>query len=108
MKEQLHGKHLDEMLYSLKLSRTLPADRNRPDVIEGRQEYAKWFLQLANIHVFVDELGFNIMTARTQGRARVGERAYSRDVQSKGTQHYSLLGGLKPLVWCITPFRWVG
>ena len=60
-KPQVHertiGKHLDGMLYSLKLSRILPADRNRPDVVEGRHDYANWFLEEANIHhpVFIDE-----------------------------------------------------
>jgi hypothetical protein len=48
-KPQVHertiGKHLDRMLYSLKLSRILPADRNRPDVIEGCHKYANWFFE---------------------------------------------------------------
>ena len=61
------------MLYSLKLSRILPIDRNRPDVVERRHDYANWFLEEANIHhpVFIDECGFNIWTARSQGQARV-------------------------------------
>ena len=89
-KPQVHertiGKHLDGMLYSLKLSRILPADRNRPDVVEGRHDYANWFLEEANIHhpVFIDECGFNIWTARSQGRARVGERAYRQVCGQKG------------------------
>ncbi|CAB4021077.1 Hypothetical predicted protein, partial [Paramuricea clavata] len=89
-KPQVHertiGKHLDGMLYWLELSRILPADRNRPDVIEGRHEYANCFLEEANIHhpVFIDECGFNIWTARSQGRARVGERAYRQVCGQKG------------------------
>ena len=89
-KPQVHertiGKHLGGMLYSLKLSRILPADRNRPDVVEGRHDYANWFLEEANIHhpVFIDECGFNIWTARNQGRARVGERAYRQVCGQKG------------------------
>ena len=72
------------MLYSLKLSRTLLADRNRPDVIEGRHEYANWLLQEANIHhpVFIDECGFK--PARTQERARVEECAYRQLCGQKG------------------------
>ena len=80
------GKHLDGMLYSLKLSRILPADRNRPDVVQGRHDYANWFLEEANIHhpVFIDECGFNIWTDRSQGRASVGERAYHQVCGQKG------------------------
>ncbi len=75
--ERAIGKHLDGILYSLKLSRILPANCNSPDVVEGRHEYANWFLEEANIHhlVFIVEYGFNIWTARSQGRARVGQRA---------------------------------
>jgi hypothetical protein len=89
-KAQVHertiGKHLDGMLYSLKLSRILPADRNRPDVIERCHEYGNWFLEEANIHhpVFIDECGFNIWPARSQGRVRVGERAYRQVCGQKG------------------------
>ena len=38
------------MLYSLKLSRILPAGCNRHDAVEGRHEYANWFLEEAKIH----------------------------------------------------------
>ena len=56
------AKHLDGMLYTLKLAHRVPADRNRADVIERRNEYAHWFLEEANLHhtVFIDECGFNI------------------------------------------------
>ena len=90
---------MDGILYSLKLSRILPADRNRPDVIEGRHEYANWFLEEANIHhpVFIDECGFNIWTARSQGRARVGECANRKVCGQKGRQPYHLAGGVSSL-----------
>ena len=63
------GKILDGMLYSteytIKLVRrcpAAPAQRNRPDVIQSRRQYASWFLEEAirNQVVFVDECGFNI------------------------------------------------
>ena len=56
------AKHLDGMLYTLKLSRQLPAERNRPEVIQRRQAYAQWFLEEANLNhtIFIDECGFNI------------------------------------------------
>ena len=65
--ERVIGKHLDGILYSLKLSRILPANCNSPDVVEGRHEYANWFLEEANIHhpVFIVKYGFNIWTARS-------------------------------------------
>ena len=34
---------LDGMLIRCKIARPLPAERNRPDVIEKRVEYANWF-----------------------------------------------------------------
>ena len=84
--ERTIGKHLDGIVYSLKLSRILPADRNRPDVVEVRHDYANWFLEEANIHhpVFLHECGFNIWTARSQGGAHVGERAYRQYAVRKG------------------------
>lgn len=69
---------LQGMLYRVKLARPLPAERNRPDVIDKRYDYASWFMRHAVVNhcVFIDECGYNIWTARSQGRARTGERAY--------------------------------
>ena len=80
------AKHLDGMLYTLKLLRPLPADRNRADVIQRRHEYANWFLEEANLHhpMFVDECGFNIWTARNHGRSERGDRAYRQVCGQKG------------------------
>ena len=38
------GKALDELLFSVKRVRPLPAERNRPDVIQKWFDYASWFL----------------------------------------------------------------
>ena len=80
------AKHLDGMLYTLKLAHTVPADRNRADVIQRRNEYAHWFLEEANLNhtVFIDECGFNIWTSRSQGRSRQGDRAYRQVCGQKG------------------------
>ena len=80
------GKILDGMLYTVKLVRRCPAERNRPDVIQSRRQYAAWFLEEAirNQVVFVDECGFNIWTARSQGRALRGERAYRQVAGQRG------------------------
>ena len=51
------AKILDGMLYTVKLVRRCPAQRNRPDVTQSRRQYAAWFLEEAirNQVVFVDE-----------------------------------------------------
>lgn len=80
------GKALDGMLVSVKLARSVPAERNRPDVLERRFNYASWFMTdgVINHCVFIDECGYNIWTARTCGRARVGERAYRQVCGQRG------------------------
>ena len=42
------------------------------------------FFDKVNHCVFVDECGYNIRTARTQGRARAGERAYRQVCGQRG------------------------
>ena len=83
---------LEGMLFSLKLVRPLPADRNRPDVIQKRYDYANWFMGHAVVNhcVFIDECGFNIWTSRSQGRARIGERAYRQVCGQRGRNNMVL------------------
>ena len=77
---------LEGMLYRVKLARPLPADRNRPDVLQKRVEYGNWFMghAVVNHTVFIDECGYNIWTARYQGRALRGERAYRQVCGQRG------------------------
>ena len=77
---------MDGMLISVKMARAVPAARNRPDVIERRYEYANWFMTQGVINdcIFIDECGYNIWTARSYGRARVGERAYRQVSGQRG------------------------
>ena len=72
------ARNLEGMLFRVKLARPVPADRNRRDVLQRRQEYGNWFMNHAIMRhcVFIDECGYNIWTARNHGRARQGERAY--------------------------------
>ena len=89
LRQRLRNKHeihdrtvsrtLQGMLYRVKQARPLPPERNRPNVIHKRYDYPCWFMRHAvvNHYVFIDECGYNIFTARKQGRARTGERAYS-------------------------------
>ena len=88
-------KVLNGMLYTFKLVRRCPAERNRPDVIQSRREYAAWFLgeAIQRQIVFIDECGFNVWTARSQGRALRGDGAY-RQVSS-GVARVICLGGAK-------------
>ena len=64
------------MLFRVKLARTVPADRKRPDVLNKRVDYATWFMNYAVVRhcVLVDECGYNIWTARSHNGARQGER----------------------------------
>ena len=77
---------LEGMLYRVKLARPLPADRNRPDVLQKRVEYGNWFMghAVVNHTVFIDECGYNIWTARSQGRVLRGERAYRQVCGQRG------------------------
>ena len=70
---------LEGMLFRVNLARAVPANRNRPDVIQKRLDYANWFMGHAVVShsVFIDECGYNIWKARTHRRARRGERAYT-------------------------------
>ena len=63
------AKTLNGMLIRVKLARPVPADRNRPDVVERRYEYVNWFMIQAFINhcVYIDECGYNIWTARCCG-----------------------------------------
>ena len=79
VKPEIHdrtvARTLDGMLFRVKLTRLLPAYRNRPDVLHKRVDYANWFMNHAVVRhcVFVGECGYNIWTARSHGRARLGE-----------------------------------
>jgi len=55
---------LDGMLFRVKLARPLPADRNRPDMLNKRVDYATWFMNYAVVRhcVFADECSYNIWT----------------------------------------------
>ena len=89
---------LDGMLFRVKLARPLPAERNRPDVLEKRTAYANWFMNCGVIRhsVFVDECGYNIWTSRSQGRARQGERAF-RQVCGQRGRHVTVAMAISPM-----------
>ena len=90
VKPEIHdrtvSRTLDGMLFRVKLARPLPADRNRPDVLNKRVDYTTWLMNYAKVRhcAFVDECGYNIWTARSHGRARQGERAYRQVCGQRG------------------------
>lgn len=78
---------LDGLAYTVKLSRDVPADRNRPDVKDDRYEYARWLTNSDIVNtkkVYVDEFGVNIHTKRNEARSVRGTRAYRTVSGQKG------------------------
>ena len=85
------------MLFRIKLARPVPADRNRPDVIQKRLDYANWFMghAVANHSVFIDECGYHMWTSRSHGSARRGVRAY-RLVYGQRGRNVTLTRAISP------------
>ncbi|PFX18414.1 hypothetical protein AWC38_SpisGene17218 [Stylophora pistillata] len=93
------ARSLEGRLYRVKLVRPLPADRNRPNVLQKRVEYENWFMghAVVNHTVFIHECGNNIWIARSQGRALRGERAY-REVCGQRGRNVTVALAVSPLV----------
>ena len=74
---QTISRAIDGQLITLKLSRAVPAQWNVPAVKQQRQAYAEWIMAegMEQNLIFLDEMGCNIWTARTQARAPRGQRA---------------------------------
>ena len=86
------SKALDGMLVSVKLARSVPAERNRGDIIEARYEGRR----IINNCVFIDECGYNVWTSRSCGRARVGEREY-RQVSGQRGRNVAICLAVSPI-----------
>ena len=80
------ARNLEGMLFRVKLVRPVPAERNRRDILQRRQEYGNWFMNHAIMRhcVSIDECGYNIWTARNHWRARQDERAYRKVCGQRG------------------------
>ena len=65
---------LDGMLYTVKKVKPIPAERNKPEIIEERKSFATWFLEegVNADCIYVDETNFNLHTSRTRGRSLRG------------------------------------
>ena len=91
------ARHLQNQLITTKIAgkdSDVPYERNRPNTIERRFQYATWLVNLGQyshlpvcatssipsftgVHqhqVYIDESGFNIFTRRTKSHAPLGER----------------------------------
>ena len=74
---QTISRALDSEFISFKNVRSIPVQWNQQDVKEERRQFMNW-LMVEGVEknlVFVDEFGVNLWTARTKGRAAVGQRA---------------------------------
>ena len=89
-------------MVTVKLARPVPTERNRPDVIDHRHQYSNWFMAegVINDCVFIDECGCNIWTARSHGRARVGERVYRQGCGQRG-RNVTIMMAIYMLYICI-------
>ena len=68
---------LDKQLITLKLARTIPNQWNIDRVKNQRKEYAEWMMSdgIERHLIFLDEMGANVWTSRSQGRSVRGQRA---------------------------------
>ena len=98
-------KHLEGMLFTLKLLHRVTAERNRQNVVECRHENAHWFLEEANLHhtVFIDKCGYNIWTAKSRGCLRRRDRAFGQVCGQKG-RNVTICLAISPVLYrCHTP-----
>lgn len=70
-------RHLEGALITLKLLRSVPISWISDEVKDERAEFSRWMLSegITKNLVYLDECGYNLWTARTQGRASRGQRA---------------------------------
>lgn len=73
------SRHLDGQLISLKNLRNVPRQWNEHEIKVERRLHMEWLMNEAVANnrnlVFIDEFGINCWTARTKGRAAVGQPA---------------------------------
>ena len=72
------SRSIDGLAYTLKLNRDSPAQRNAPETLAARKQYAEWILSADAVgaeKIYVVEFGVNINTKRSFGHALRGERA---------------------------------
>lgn len=79
------------MFYTLKKVIDQPANRNSQNVKNERQIYCNWFIHdgVNDNLIFLDEMGCNLWTRRSYGRARRGEPCF-RDVGNQRGRNQTL------------------
>ena len=95
---QAISKKLDGLLYTVKDIREVPIQWNIPEVKVERRQFANWLMgDGLHVHkVFIDEFGANVWTARTKGKAPVGQRAV-RIVEGQRGQNVTICLAISPL-----------
>ena len=93
---------LEEMLFRIKLARPVPADRNRPDVIQKRLDYANWFMG----HAVVNHTLTNVVTIfglqEVREEQEAGNGPTDRSEVSKEEMLLSQWPFHPPMVWFST------
>jgi transposase len=86
---QTISRFLDGQLFTVKLLRNITFQWNSADVKHDRQGYIHWLTSEAMVDnsslIYMDECGFNIWTARSMGRAALGQRAVRVVCGSRGS-----------------------
>ncbi|XP_029657634.1 uncharacterized protein LOC115231855 [Octopus sinensis] len=75
------AKALNSFHYTLKRITLIPERRNSVSTIESRRQYATDFRNLEALHndkalIFLDEVGFKVVTRPSRGRSKAGHSAY--------------------------------
>lgn len=90
-------RYLDGELITLKLSRSVPFQWNFDAIKIERSDFAHWMMAegvMKNL-IYTDECGFNVWTARTQGRSLCGTRAV-RLVEGQRGQNLTVCLAVSP------------
>lgn len=83
------SKALLGMLYTVKKVDHEPVSRNSPETKARRKAYAEWLLHTmgqpeATEFIYVDEMGLNVWTTNSRGRARRGQRCRIKVYGNRG------------------------
>ena len=90
------GRGLKSFHYTFKRVSVVPERRNTEDVIENRYQYAVEYTQLKydnKVMVFIDEMGVQIYSRASSGRAVKGQRA-NKTVPRIRSRNYSICAAM--------------
>jgi transposase len=104
------GKHLIRAGYTYKCVTIVPCDRNKPEVIETRMQFAlKWMERDEEFKqaIFLDECGWTLARRRNRGRAILGYRAYVVLPGNRGA-NITLFAAVSAVKGLINHQTWLG